>query len=107
MHLHFPRNLAFTHRLQLFLLNAAFIGSTISGSLIFGNVLVMGYHWETRNVGLLQVPLAVGSVLSIPLVGFGSDWVIKKLAKRNNGIHEVSQDQSKPFSVIFPWRTDC
>ncbi|KAL2826746.1 major facilitator superfamily domain-containing protein [Aspergillus pseudoustus] len=78
----------FPNIIWLFLINACFIGSTISASLVFGQVLVTGYHWETRNVGLLQIPLAVGSLLSIPLVGFGSDMAIKALAKRNNGIHE-------------------
>lgn len=48
------------------------------------------YHWASQDVGLLQIPLAIGSLFSIPIIGFGSDWTVKYLARKNNGLHQVS-----------------
>ncbi|KAF7541469.1 hypothetical protein G7054_g542 [Neopestalotiopsis clavispora] len=80
-------------------LNAAFIGATISANNVIGTLLITGWHWEPQNVGLLMVPLAIASLVVIPVAGLGGDFVIKLLARRNNGLHTP---EHQLVTLVFP-----
>ncbi|KAF1812566.1 MFS general substrate transporter [Eremomyces bilateralis CBS 781.70] len=80
----------FPNIIWLVCLNACFIGVVLSSGLVLGNVLVINYGWSPDKIGLSTIPLAVSSLVAIPVIGFGGDRVIQFLAKRNNGVHEVS-----------------
>ncbi|KAH6698477.1 major facilitator superfamily domain-containing protein [Leptodontidium sp. MPI-SDFR-AT-0119] len=98
------RSAIFPNIIWLVFLNACFIGVTVSASLVIGTLLIEGWYWEPQNVGLLQVPLAVGSIIAIPIIGIGGDWVISKMATRNGGIHEPEHqlvNMILPFIVGF------
>jgi tRNA A22 N-methylase len=46
-----------------------------------------------------MVPLAIASLVVIPIAGLGGDFVIKLLARRNNGLHTVWELLSQGINV--------
>ena len=71
-------------------------------SLTMGTLLQNEYHWAPKNIGLYNIALIVGSLFNVPFSGYLSDYAVKALAKRNNGVHQVRlQLFSLPILVLM------
>ncbi|KAL4913889.1 major facilitator superfamily domain-containing protein [Aspergillus aurantiobrunneus] len=74
--------------LWLLLLNGAFLGVYVFQSATFSNVLLAPpYSFAFTSLGAVQAGQIVSCVIFLPLLGYGSDLMIRTLAKRNNGIY--------------------
>ncbi|KAL2832206.1 major facilitator superfamily domain-containing protein [Aspergillus pseudoustus] len=70
------------------LLNAVFIGTSLSAGIEFGTVLVAPpYSWKQSNVGLIGIPLAISGFVVV-LSGIVADRLVRLMAQRNGGMHE-------------------
>ena len=46
------------------------------------------YNFDSSQVGLMSIPMWLGTTLGLLVCGPVSDWSILYLAKRNNGVYE-------------------
>lgn len=66
----------------------------------YGNILTAPpYSWAQENVSFATTGQIVASAVGLPLFGWGSDWTVKYLSRRNNGIH---QPQYRLVTLVFP-----
>lgn len=55
----------------------------------YGSILgAPPYNWSPSVVSVANTGQIVVAVVALPLLGSGSDKIIKWFAKRNNGIHQ-------------------
>ncbi|KAK2012465.1 major facilitator superfamily transporter [Colletotrichum eremochloae] len=71
------------------LLNGLTVGVNIALGTTYGGVLEHApYNWSTSVISLATTGQIVVSFLALPLLGRGSDWVIRVFARRNGGVHK-------------------
>ncbi|KAK1984883.1 major facilitator superfamily transporter [Colletotrichum cereale] len=71
------------------LLNGLTIGVNIALGTTYGGILEHApYNWSTSVISLAMTGQIVVAFLALPLLGRGSDWIIKVFARRNGGIHK-------------------
>lgn len=57
------------------------------------------YSWAQENISFAMGGQIVVSFCALPLLGWGSDWLVKTLARRNGGVH---QPQYRLVPLVFP-----
>lgn len=73
----------------LVLLNGAFLGLYVLGVSTFGTVLLAPpFNFAFTALGYVQAGQIADSILFLPIVGYGTDLVIKFMSKRNNGVYQ-------------------
>lgn len=90
--LHLAQLSLFPGVLWFIILCGALLGTYIVMSAVFAQVLIAPpYNFNPHYLGFVMGGQAVVSFVVQPLAGHLSDFILKYLAKRNNGITEVSQ----------------
>ncbi|KAH8894544.1 MFS general substrate transporter [Thozetella sp. PMI_491] len=83
-----------------FTLNGAALGAMISISATQASVVIAPpYSWSANAVSFLNAGQIIVAFIAVPLLGYGSDAIIKMRAKRNGGIHEP---ESRLLPLIIP-----
>lgn len=86
-YLHILQGLCVPTMAWLLLLNGAWLGIYVFSASTFANVLIPPpYGFAFNSLGYVQASQIVCCLVFLPLSGHGSDWVIKNLSKRNNGV---------------------
>lgn len=81
--------MAFPNVLWAFCLNGLTIGVNIAIATTYGNIVhAAPYNWPDSSVSYVNAGQIVVAFVALPLLGNGSDFVIKWRAKRNGGVHE-------------------
>lgn len=70
-------------------LNGLTLGVNVAIGVTYGNI-VSGepYNWPHKSTSYANTGQIVVAIVALPLLGLGSDKIIKWKAQRNNGIHE-------------------
>lgn len=71
----------------LLLLNGAFLGLYIFSAGTFANVLIPPpYNIPFNSLGFIQGSQIIVCIIFLPVLGYGGDFVIKFMSKRNQGV---------------------
>lgn len=83
-----------------FCLNGLTIGVNIAIGTTYGGIMSgPGYHWSPNSVSYVTAGQIVTALIALPLLGAGSDKIIKWAAARNGGVHEP---ESRLLLLWFP-----
>ncbi|CAK7207208.1 hypothetical protein SEUCBS139899_010017 [Sporothrix eucalyptigena] len=83
-----------------FLLNGLTLGVNVAIGTTYGTILEDApYSWAAQNVSFANAGQIIVSFLSLFILGWGSDWIVKYFARRNGGVH---QPQYRLVPLIFP-----
>ncbi|KAI1869941.1 uncharacterized protein JN550_005531 [Neoarthrinium moseri] len=86
--------------LWAFVLNGTALGAMISISATQATVLLAPpYSWSSSSISYVNAGQIVVGIIAIPLLGYGSDFMIKWRARRNGGIHEP---ESRLIPLVIP-----
>ncbi|KAJ9144493.1 Major facilitator superfamily transporter [Pleurostoma richardsiae] len=86
--------------LWAFLLNGLTLGVNVAMATTYGNILsAVPYSWAQENISFAMTGQIVVSLVALPALGWGSDWAVKLLARRNGGVH---QPQYRLVTLVFP-----
>ena len=70
-------------------MNGIFLVINIALGLTYGSILSTApYNWADKYISVAQSGQLVVAFIAIPVLGYGSDFLVKWMARRNNGIHE-------------------
>jgi hypothetical protein len=79
----------FPNVLWAFCLNGLIIGVNIAIGTTYGNIVhAPPYNWSDSSVSYVNAGQIVVAFVALPLLGNGSDAIIKWRARRNGGVHE-------------------
>ncbi|KAL4862696.1 hypothetical protein BDV12DRAFT_207056 [Aspergillus spectabilis] len=82
------------------LLNGLTIGTNIAIGTTYANILhAPPYNWPNKSASYVNIGQIVVALAALPLLGHGSDYIVKRCAKRNNGLHEP---ETRIISLVFP-----
>lgn len=74
-----------------FCLNGLTIGINIAIGTTYGTIITADpYSWSESYASYINAGQIVVALVALPLLGNGSDYVLKFKARRNGGVHEVS-----------------
>ena len=97
---HITQLLVLPHILWLALMNGFFLAIDISISITYGPILVAPpYNWAKTSVSIAQVGQLPVAFIAMPLLGWLSDFIVTKMAKRNGGRHEP---EYRLLTLVFP-----
>ena len=86
---HFALGFLLPAMLWNLLVNGAYLGLYVFQASTFAQVLLAPpYSFAFTSLGYVQAAQVLVTVVFLPLLGYGGDWVIKFMSKRNNGIFE-------------------
>lgn len=87
-------------------MNSWYLGVNIGVGTTYATVLeAPPYNWLPKWAGVAQAGQIVVAFACLPLLGWGSDWLITRMAKKNNGVHErESFKYADPSSKLIPTR---
>jgi hypothetical protein len=92
--------LLFPNVLWALCLNGLTLGTNIAIATTYGTILsAPPYKWGHNEVSYINIGQIVVSLLCLPLLGSGSDWIIKWRARRNGGVHEP---EARMWTLVFP-----
>ncbi|RAL07139.1 putative MFS transporter [Aspergillus homomorphus CBS 101889] len=92
--------LFFPNVLWALLLNGLTIGVNVAIGTTYSTVLSAGpYNWPDSSASYVNCGQIIVALLALPLLGHGSDWLIKYFARRNEGLHEP---EIRIIPLIFP-----
>ncbi|KAL5361522.1 major facilitator superfamily domain-containing protein [Aspergillus floccosus] len=81
--------LLFPNVLWALLLNGLTIGvNIVIGTTYSGIVTSAPYNWPEKSASYVNCGQIVTALIALPLLGNGSDWLVKRMARKNNGFHE-------------------
>ncbi|KAF9883345.1 hypothetical protein FE257_003561 [Aspergillus nanangensis] len=81
--------LLFPNVLWALLLNGLTIGVNIVIGTTYSNIITgHPYNWPDKSASYVNCGQIVTALVALPLLGNGSDWLVKHMARRNNGLHE-------------------
>lgn len=70
-------------------LNGLTLGANIAVGTTYGNIVTAApYNWSQDNASYVNIGQIVVAIIALPMLGHGSDRLVKWRAQRNNGIHE-------------------
>lgn len=76
----------------LLLLNGAYLGVYVfQASQFAGILLAPPYSWHFQYLGFVQAAQIISCLVFLPILGYGSDLIIKLLSRANKGVYEVPQ----------------
>ncbi|KAM0346428.1 hypothetical protein ACHAPU_005492 [Fusarium lateritium] len=64
------------------------LGCGVGMSLTYNQVLMEHYHWEAKDIGLINVGGVIGAILGMLYCTFLANPFVMWLARRNRGIHQ-------------------
>lgn len=74
----------------LLLLNGAFLGVYVFHSSTFAPVLLgPPYLFQFEVLGYVQLAIVVANLIALPIIGYGSDAIIKLLSRMHKGVYQV------------------
>ncbi|KAH6637830.1 major facilitator superfamily transporter [Boeremia exigua] len=75
--------------LWLLLLNGAYLGVYVYHASTFAQILAQPpYLFKNQWLGLIQLSQVVAATLVVPLLGYGSDIIVKMMSRRHKGVYE-------------------
>lgn len=81
-------------------LNGLTLGANIAIGTTYGNIVTAPpYHWSQDSASYANCGQIVVAIIALPLLGHGSDKLVKWRAQRNNGIHEP---ENRIIPLILP-----
>ncbi|OAG03860.1 MFS general substrate transporter [Paraphaeosphaeria sporulosa] len=81
--------LLFPNVLWAFCLNGLTIGVNIAIGTTYGNIVTKApYNWPDSAASYVNAGQIIVAFVALPLLGNGSDFIIKWRARRNGGVHE-------------------
>ncbi|KAL4812255.1 major facilitator superfamily domain-containing protein [Aspergillus spinulosporus] len=81
-------------------LNGLTIGTNIAIGTTYATILqAPPYNWPNKSASYVNCGQIVVALLALPLLGHGSDWIAKHMARKNNGLHEP---ETRIISLIIP-----
>lgn len=84
----------------VFLLNGAWLGLYVFHSGTFATVLVMPpYQMSFVNLAFVQGAQIIVCLAFLPILGYGGDWLVKRLVKRNNSLFKP---EFRLYQLILP-----
>lgn len=84
----------------VFSMNGVFLGVNIAMGLTYGNILGGPvYHWASKYISVAMAGQIVVAFGAIPALGYGSDFIVKFMARRKGGIHEP---EHRLLTLIVP-----
>ncbi|OQO10068.1 hypothetical protein B0A48_04424 [Cryoendolithus antarcticus] len=73
----------------IFCLNGFTLGVNIALATTYGTILsAPPYNFSNDKVSYINVAQIFTALVALPLLGKGSDWIIKRQARKNDGVHE-------------------
>jgi len=72
----------------VFTMNGIFLGVNIAMGLTYGNILGEAYHWASKYISVAMAGQIVVAFIAVPMLGYGSDFIVKFMARRHGGMHE-------------------
>ncbi|KAL2061983.1 hypothetical protein VTL71DRAFT_7361 [Oculimacula yallundae] len=72
----------------IYIMNGIFLGINIAMGLTYGHILEESFHWGAKYISLAMAGQLVVAFICVPMLGTGSDFIVKFMARRNGGIHE-------------------
>lgn len=83
-----------------FMLNGLTLGVNVTLGTTYSAVLsAPPYSWAAEYISLAMAGQIVVSFVGLPLLGVGSDWLVRTLAKKNGGVH---QPQYRLVPLVLP-----
>ncbi|KAF0641965.1 hypothetical protein FPSE5266_01628 [Fusarium pseudograminearum] len=64
------------------------LGCGVGMSLTYNQVLMQNYHWQAKDIGLINVGGAIGAVIAMLYCTFLANPFVMWMARRNRGIHQ-------------------
>ena len=87
--LHTFQILLFPNVFWAFVLNGLTLGVNIATGTTYSNIVTTApYNWPTSSASYVTPGQIVTALVALPLLGNGSDYVMKWRARRNGGVHE-------------------
>ncbi|KAH8679505.1 major facilitator superfamily transporter [Tricladium varicosporioides] len=83
----------------VFCMNGVFLGVNIAMGLTYGNILSESYHWASKFISIAMAGQIVVAFVCIPMLGYGSDAIVKFMARRKGGIHEP---EHRLLTLVIP-----
>ncbi|PKS13123.1 hypothetical protein jhhlp_000465 [Lomentospora prolificans] len=84
----------------LLILNGAFLGVYVFHSSTFAPLLLgPPYLFKFEFLGFVQLALIIANLIALPVLGYGSDWVIKFMSRRNKGVYKP---EYRLIGIILP-----
>lgn len=80
----------FPNVMWAFLLNGVTLGINIAMGTTYGKIITDApYSFGDNQASYVTVSQIVTALVALPMLGNGSDWIMRWKARRNGGIHEV------------------
>jgi hypothetical protein len=81
-------------------INGLTIGVNIAIATTYGTILTSApYHWPDSSTSYVNCGQLIVALIALPLLGTGSDTIIKWFARRNGGMHEP---ETRLLPLIIP-----
>lgn len=81
-------------------LNGLTLGANIAIGTTYGSIVTAApYNWSQDSASYVNIGQIVVAIVALPLLGHGSDKLVKWRAQRNNGIHEP---ENRILPLILP-----
>jgi hypothetical protein len=81
-------------------LNGLTLGANIAIGTTYGGIVTAApYNWAQDSASYANCGQIVTAIIALPLLGHGSDRLVKWRAQRNGGIHEP---ENRILPLIFP-----
>lgn len=85
----------------LVLLNGAFLGVYVYQVSTFAQILMGApYLFASELLGYVQVAQIIDCLIMLPLLGYGSDFVVKAMSKFHKGVFEVCRFRQGHYTKI-------
>ncbi|KAJ4379151.1 hypothetical protein N0V86_005194 [Didymella sp. IMI 355093] len=83
----------------LLVLNGAFLGLYVYQASTFAPLLMGAHHFTSVQLGWVQLVQVLDCMLLIPLLGYGSDYLVKAMSRWHSG---VFMPEYRLIPLIFP-----
>lgn len=81
-------------------LNGLTLGANIAIGTTYGNIVTAPpYNWSQDSASYVNIGQIVVAIIALPILGHGSDRIVKWKAQRNGGIHEP---ENRIIPLAFP-----
>ncbi|KAL6355872.1 hypothetical protein LRP88_09455 [Fusarium phalaenopsidis] len=92
--------LLFPNVLWAMCLNGLTLGANVAIGITYGGIVTSApYNWPNSSASYINTGQIVVALIALPLLGQGSDKIIKWRANKNGGIHEP---ESRIISLVIP-----
>jgi hypothetical protein len=85
---HMAQLFFFPNVLWGFTMNGVFLAVNIAMGLTYGNILSGSYGWADKVISVAQAGQIIVALICVPVLGYGSDFIVKFMSRRNGGIYE-------------------